>query len=165
MEWTARVDKLILEMLYNRTPPTCIQANILAMARAFFSGGDIVKEIPCVKYIRNMRTTLLTITKTLAAYEIGNAKELKQTHTDETSKRQVSILNVVNNILNQNNELKTICLAGDIMPVNGTTEEQSKAVIGSFAEGGRLMECWIAKHKDMFGDNDDVQEHLDMIST
>ena len=78
MEWTARVDKLILEMLYNRTPPTCIQANTLATACAFFPGGDIVKEIPCVKYIRNMRTTLLTITKTLAAYEIGNAKEVKR---------------------------------------------------------------------------------------
>ena len=108
---------------------------------------------------------LLTITKPLAAYEIGNAKEVKQIHTNKTSKRQASILNVVNNILNQNNELKTICLAGDIMPVNGTAEEQSKAVIGSFAEGGCLMECWIAKHNDMFGDNDDVQEHLDMLPT
>ena len=165
MEWTARVDKLILEMLYNRTPPTCIQANILAMARAFFSGGDIVKEIPCVKYIRNMRTTLLTITKTLAAYEIGNAKEVKQTHTDETSKRQASVLNVVNNILTQQGELRTICLAGDLMPPNGTAEEQSKAVVGSFAEGGRLMECWIAKHKKMFGGDDDLEEHLDLLPT
>lgn len=165
MEWTARVDKLILEMLYNRTPPTCIQANILATARAFFPSGDIVKEIPCVKYIRNMRTTLLTITKTLAAYEIGNAKEIKQTHSDETSKRQAGILNVVNTVLNQNNELRTICLAGDIIPPNGTAEEQSKAVVGSFAEGGRLMECWIAKHKDMFADDDDLEEQLEDLPT
>jgi len=91
------------------------------MARAFFSGGDIVKEIPCVKYIRNMRTTLLTITKTLAAYEIGNAKELKQTHTDETSKGQASVLNVANNILTQQDELRIIYLAGDL-PARETGE-------------------------------------------
>ena len=49
--------------------------------------------------------------------------------------------------------------------MNGTAEEQSKAVIGSFAEGGCLMECWIVKHKEMFGDNNDVQEHLDILPT
>ena len=30
-EWLPHVDKLIIEMLANRTPPMCIQANIFAM--------------------------------------------------------------------------------------------------------------------------------------
>ena len=36
MEWTVQCDKLIIELLANRVPPTSIQASILAMARSFF---------------------------------------------------------------------------------------------------------------------------------
>ena len=163
MEWMPHVDKLVLEMLFNRTPPTCIQANILATARTFMPGTDIVKEIPSLSHIRNLRTVLLTTTKTLAAYEVGNAIQIKQTHSDETSKRQTGVLNVVNGLLTKDNELKTICLAGDIIPENGTAEEQSKAVVQSFSDGARLLDLWRDKTAEMFKDDTDLPGLLVMI--
>ncbi|KAL3779114.1 hypothetical protein ACHAWO_005927 [Cyclotella atomus] len=69
-EWLPHVDKLIMEMLANRTPPTCIQANIYAMAQAIFPDYDIVKEIPSLKHIKNLRTAMYTVAKTLAAYQL-----------------------------------------------------------------------------------------------
>jgi hypothetical protein len=67
-EWLPHVDTLILEMLANRTPPTCIQANIFAMTRVLHSEIDIVRELPSLKHIKSLRTVLSTITKTMAAY-------------------------------------------------------------------------------------------------
>jgi hypothetical protein len=46
MEWTVQCDKLVIELLANRVPPTSIQASILAMARSFFHEHDIVRELP-----------------------------------------------------------------------------------------------------------------------
>ena len=73
MHWMPMVDKLIVKMLANRTPPTCIQSNILAMARVVFPNHNIVKELPSHRYIRYMRTVLSIVTKTLAAYRLGKA--------------------------------------------------------------------------------------------
>lgn len=79
------MDKLILEMLSNRTPPTCVQANIYAVAKTLFPDIDTVKELPSLKHIKNLRTTLWLVTKTLAAYQIGNGKVLKHLHNDGTN--------------------------------------------------------------------------------
>lgn len=103
MEWIPEVDKLILEMLSNRTPPTCIQANILAMAKIMFPNYQVVKELPSTNHIRRMRTAELIISKTLAAYRIGNAPTIKQFYSDGTSKRQTEIVNVVVDIIQSDN--------------------------------------------------------------
>ena len=83
-EWLPHVDKLILEMLANHTPPSCIQANIYAMAKVILPGVDAVKDLPSLNHIKNLRTKLWLLTKTLAAYQISNAKVWKQLHTDGT---------------------------------------------------------------------------------
>jgi hypothetical protein len=98
-EWLPHVDKLIMEMLANRTPPTCIQANIYAMAQAIFPDYNIVKEIPSLKHIKNLRTAMYTVAKTLAAYQLGKAKAWRQLHSDETSQRQTSLLNLLMGIV------------------------------------------------------------------
>jgi len=84
MNWLPEVDKLMMKMLANRTPPSSIQANLLAMAKS--PGQDVVKEIPSIKHIRNLRTVLLTKTKTLASLLVAKSKQIKQVHTDKTSK-------------------------------------------------------------------------------
>ena len=53
-EWLSHVDKLILEMLLNRTPPACIQANIYAMAKNVHPDIDIIQELPSLKHIKNL---------------------------------------------------------------------------------------------------------------
>ena len=141
-EWLPHVDKLIIEMLANRTPPTCIQANIFAMARVLHSDIDIVRELPSLKHIKSLRTVLSTITKTLAAYVLGHARNWKQLHTDETSRRQISIVNVVISIINNDNELRTICMSGSIISKDGTADEQSRAIISAFNDSGRLLQEW-----------------------
>ena len=140
MEWMPHVEKLILEMLANRTPPTCIQSNIVAFCGHILPGHDIMEEIPSVKHIRNMRTVQLTIAKTLAAMQVGSSAKIKQLHTDETSKRQTQITDVVLSLLQDDNSLKTVCLAADIICADGTADEQTKGILQSFVNGGRLLD-------------------------
>ena len=72
-------------------------------------------------------------------------------------------MNVVNNLLTQEGELKTICLAGDIISPNGTAKEQCKALIQSFSEGARLLERWSAKLRQMFKDHPKLERWLNTI--
>jgi len=96
-------------MLANRTPPTCVQANLYAMAKVIMPNFEIIKELPSLRYIRNSRTTHWIVTKTLAAYQLGKAKDWKQLHTDETNRCQTSLVNVVMSYLMEEDELQTIC--------------------------------------------------------
>jgi hypothetical protein len=85
---------------------------------------------------------LSTVTKTLAAFSVGRATKWKQLHTDETSRRQISIVNVVISIINKDNELRTICMSGSIIAKDGTADEQSRAIISAFNDSGRLLQEW-----------------------
>ena len=162
-EWKPGVDKLILEMLSNRTPPSCIPSNIVACAKCFLPNSKVVKELPCVKYIRELRDVMKILTRTLSAMEVGRSLKIKQLHADETTKRGKSVLGVVTTILQENNKLKTICLAGDIIPENGTAEVQTKEIILSFAEGGRFLDDWREQTKMMYANDPDLNEMLNQI--
>jgi len=163
MKWLPEVDKLMMEMLANRTPPSCIQANLLAMAKTLTPGQDLVKEIPSIKHIRNLRTVLLTTTKTLAALMVAKSKQIKQVHTDETSKWKKKVMNVVIGMLDTNDNFKTICLAGDLIPPDGTAIEQSKALIQSFRDGAKLLDSWRDKTSEMYAADPDLQDMLENI--
>jgi len=77
MVWKFHVEKLILEMLANRTPPSSIQANIASFCSHILPGQDVIEELPYVKHVRDMRTVQLTVAKTLAGKRIGETKQLK----------------------------------------------------------------------------------------
>ena len=62
-----------------------------------------------------MRSTVLRVTKSLAAYLLGLADSWKQLHTDETSRRQISLVNVIIGLLGTDGKLKSICLSGSII--------------------------------------------------
>jgi hypothetical protein len=134
------VDKLILEILSKWAAPTCVQANIYVVAKTLFPGVDIVKKLPSLKHIKDLRTTLLLVTKTLAASHLGNAKALKQLHTDATNHRQTSLVNVVMSFLLEDDKFKTICLDGAIIAETAQTDHASRAVINSFSESAQLLE-------------------------
>lgn len=150
MEWTVEVDKLVMELLVNQVPPTSIQACILVMARSLSPGRDIVRELPCLKSIRNMRSTVLRVTKSLAAYV-----SWKQ-HMDETSRRQISLVNVIIGLLGTDGKLKSICLSGSIIAEDSTAENQSRAIISSFTESAQLLADWIKTTEEMYPDRDDL---------
>jgi hypothetical protein len=70
---------------------------------------------------------------------LGHAHNWKQLHTDETSRRQISIVNVVISIINNDNELHYICMSGSIISKDGTADEQSHAIISAFNDSGHLL--------------------------
>jgi len=144
------VDKCILEMLSNRTPPACKQANIFAAAKALHPDIDVVKELPSLKHIKNLRTTLWLVSRTFAAFQIGNAKLLKQLHTDGTNRRQTSLVNVVVSFLTENDQLMTICLDGAIIAEDSTVDQQSRSILALFTESSRLLEKWHHETECMF---------------
>jgi hypothetical protein len=156
MEWTVKCNRLVIELLANSVPPTSIQASILAMARSFFHGHDIVRELPCLKSIRNMRSTLLRITKSLAAFWLGSAESWKQLHTDKTSRREISLVNVVVGLLGTDGVLRSICLSGSIIAEDSTAENQSRAIISSFNESTQLLADWIKTTEEMYPGRDDL---------
>ena len=53
------VNKLIVAMLVNQTLPSSIQVIIHAMSQTLHYNINIVKEIPSLNHIKNLRTTLL----------------------------------------------------------------------------------------------------------
>ena len=76
-EWLPHVDKLILEMLANRTPPMCIQANIFAMSRVLHLEIDIVRELPSLKHIKSLRTEFGYCHKDIGGIPIESCQELE----------------------------------------------------------------------------------------
>ena len=103
-----------------------------------------------------MRTTLWLVTKTLAAYQIGNAKVLKQLHIDGTSRRQSSLIDVVIGLLSDDNEFKTICLDSAIIAEDGTMEKCARTIIGSFDDSAQLLCKWREEIVRMFRDQSDL---------
>ena len=93
-------------------------------------------------HIKNLWTTLSLIMKTLDAYSLGNAKDWKQMHNDETSRQQKSLVNIVMTMLDQDDNLKTICLSGSIITEDKSAGKQSRAIIGYFDEAWRLLKVW-----------------------
>eukprot|EP00956_Cyclotella_meneghiniana_P021473 scaffold39185_cov65-Cyclotella_meneghiniana.AAC.1 len=159
-EWLPHVDKLILEMLTNRTPPTCIQANLVAMAEVLCPGMNLVRELPSLKHIKDLRTTLYTVTKTLAAYRLADAKSWKQGHADETSRRQTSLLNFLMGLVTKDDKFKAVCIDLAIIAKNGSAEEQSRAVLSALRDCKTLLEEWRTTTADMYPEKPELIQHI-----
>jgi hypothetical protein len=102
-----------------------------------------------------MRTVLLRTTKSLAAYRLGSADAWKQLHTDETSRRQISLVNVVVGLIGSDGILRSICLLGSIIAEGSNADNQSRAIISSFTESAQLLADWMKTTAEMFPDHDD----------
>ena len=117
-------------MLANCTHSTCIQKNILVVARVIHPNLNIIYKLPCLNHICNMRTVL------------ARAQVWKQLLTDKTSRRQNSLVNVVIGMLDSDGALKSICLSCSIIARDGTAEEQACTIIASFQEFKQLLDDW-----------------------
>ena len=69
-------------------------------------------------------------------------QRIMQIHNDATSHKGTEIINLITNVLTTNDRLRTICLAGDIISVEGSAECQSTAPVNQFSESGQLLEGW-----------------------
>ena len=142
MEWSTNYDMLILNWLANRTPPSCYQVNLLSMVLAINTNFELVKEIPCVRHIQVLHTVLSAVTQAVAGNTIAESTKITQLHPDRTSHKGTEIVNIVCSILNKDNKLKTICLAGNIIPADGTAACQSAAIVNQFSKSRQLLERW-----------------------
>ena len=122
-EWMTHVDKLILEILPNCTPPNCIQANIYAMSCWLLPNDDVVIELPILKHIKNLRTFLCLVKKSIDVCSFAKAKDWKQMLNDKTAHHHASLTNVVMTILTKEDEFKTICVSGLITAEDGTVDK------------------------------------------
>ena len=163
MEWNTNSDKIILNWNSNCTPPSCIQVNLLSMALAINSNFEVVKEIPCVLHIQVLQTVLSDVTQAVAGKTISEYTNIKQLHTDGTSHKGTEIVNLVCSILNKDKKLKTICLAGDIIPEDGTAACQSAAIVNQFSKSGQLLERWYKETIKMYANHNNLPAFLAQI--
>ena len=56
MQWMPHVDKCIIEMLANRTQPSCVQANILVVCKILHPTREVVKSLLSLRYIQAAST-------------------------------------------------------------------------------------------------------------
>ena len=90
--------QLVLEMLVNGTPPSAIPKNVASQV-ALTTPELKVEDLPCEGYIRKCRTILRIVGETLTSYQLAKQGKWKQLFTDGTSRRQVSLQNLIINII------------------------------------------------------------------
>ena len=135
-----------LGFVSNHTPPTCIQANIYAISRWLLPNHNVVIELPSLTHIKNLRTVLCLVTKSLAAYSLAKAKEWKQMHNDEKSRRHTSLTSIVMGIITKDDKFRTICISCSIIAEDDTADEQACSIIGEFDTCWRLLQEWREKN-------------------
>ena len=59
--------------------------------------------------------------------------------------------------------MKNICLAGDIIPEDGTAACQSTAIVNQFSKSGQLLERWYKKTHEMYANHNDLPDFLAQI--
>ena len=163
MEWNINSDKLIINWLANCTLPSCIQVNLLQMSLAINPYFEVVKQIPCVRHIQEIRTVLSDVTQAVAGKTIAESTNIKQLHTVRTSHKGTEIVNIFCSILNKDNQLKTIYLAGDIIPEDGTASCQSAAIVNKFSTSEQLLERWYKETHEMCANHNDLPSFLAQI--
>ena len=62
-----------------------------------------------------------------------------QIHNDANIHKETEIVNLITNVLTKNIQLRTICLPGTILPVEGSAECQRTALVNKFSESGQLL--------------------------
>ena len=100
-----------------------------------------------------LHTVLSDVTQTVAVKTIAESTNIKQFHTDGTSHKGTEIVNIVCIILNKDKKLKTICLAGNIIPEDGTAACQSAAIVNQFSKSGQLLERWYKETLEMYANH------------
>ena len=85
---------------------------------------------------------LSDVTQAVSGKTIADSTKIKQFHTDGTSHKGTEIVNIVCSIINKYKKLKTIYLAGNIIPEDGTGACQSASIVNQFSKIGQLLERW-----------------------
>ena len=106
---------------------------------------------------------LSDVTQAVAGKTIAESTKIKQFHTDGTSYECTEIVNIVCSIINKDNQLKTICLAGDIIPEDVTAAYQSVTIVNKFSKSGQMLERWYKETLEMYANHNNLPTFLAQI--
>ena len=135
----------------HRTPPTCVAANVLTVAKILFPVTDVVKNLWSTSFVRDCRSVLVFFTKTLAAYNLARLARFDQFFSDGTDRRQTKIENAIVGYLSDRG-FRTITLACDIIAERPTAIGVKDACLVAFNQGRGLLREWRACTMRMFPD-------------
>ena len=102
-----------------------------------------------MRHIQVLCTVLSDVTQAVAGKTIAGSTKIKQLHTDGTSHKGTEIVNIVCSILKKDKKLKTICLAGNIIPEDSTSACQSAAIVNQLYKSRQLLEIWYKENLEM----------------
>jgi hypothetical protein len=153
--WDPIVTQLVIEMLAQRTPLSCIAANILSVVKLLVPNLPIVEELPSKRFAQECRTVLLYVTKTLAAYEIASTQLYQQLFTDGTSRRQTEMQNIVIGILTEAG-YRRVALDGCVISEEHNAKSVTASILVAFRESGKLLERWRSVTSELYPDRPDL---------
>ena len=126
-KWPIPVVQIVIEQSVNGSPPTSIRCNIVSFAALAIPNSNIT-ELPGLSFIRECRVAINIIGETLTAYRLAKATKWEQVFTDGTSRRQISLQNLVIALLDDE-IMKPLILSSSIISEDETSENQVKAIL------------------------------------
>lgn len=85
------------------------------MAETLFPNIDIILQLSHLSHIKNLRTTVWEISKTLACHQLGRTKQWKHSYTEEMQHQESSLVNIVVLMIADDDNLKTNSLNAAII--------------------------------------------------
>ena len=155
MVWPGWATQLFIELLSLRVPPSAIPATIMATTSAFQPNGELVKNTPCVKLMRESRGVMCVVTKTLAAYQLASSPVWKEQHSDATNRRQTNIENCIVRAAREGG-FKCITLSSCILPEDGKATTCVTAIDQAYREGREHLEDWRKVTEQMYPDRQEI---------
>ena len=139
--WDWRTILLVVEMLVHCTPSSCISPNILSVLELFIPDKALVKELPSLWFVHNVRTLLQFMTKALAAFIIGKSESIDQTLTDSPNHRQTSLQALICGFMSDN-DFNMVTLSSCIIAEEENAQSLMQSIIHAFKESGELLQAW-----------------------
>ena len=153
-----------MEQLVSSTPPSAIVANMLSVIKVIAPNME-VNKLPSISTVRKGRTILDGACTTLAAYKLAKADTWKQLHNDGTSRRQVSVQNLIVSLTTEDGKLDPVLLTTSIIPTNETSEVVCDSIIDAISRKGELLTQWKDMYVALYGEDDTVRARLQALAT
>ena len=159
VEWNEITTQLVLELLSHRTPPSCIPANIVSVAKIILPNYNVITEVPSIEFIRSSRGTLSYFTKLLASYELAKAPVFIGHHTDGTNRRGIEFQNNILRIA-KDGGFKNVTLDSCIVTPNATSVMIRDGVLQSFQTGRVILQRWRTLVSELYPGRQDLLDQI-----
>ena len=125
-KWPVRIVLLICEILVNGKPSSAVPANIQTVSVEFT--GTAACEIPSVEFVSKCQVVLQIVNETLSAFILGNAETWNQLFKDGTSRRQISLQNLVIYLM-ENDGLDPVIVSSCMYVEDETSEKCVESIL------------------------------------